>query len=657
MADDPKIAPPDNLTADPSGLVGQRLANFAIEGVLSQGGMAQVYYGLDIMLKRNVAIKVIDTRYRSDPIYAERFLREARSVAAWHHPHIIQIHYADKQDGLYYFVMELVDGYDLGELLQSYTLENKLIPHQDVLRIGWALANALDFAHEKGVIHRDVKPSNVMIAQDGRILLMDFGLALAVDEGSEGDITLVGTARYISPEQAQRSANAVPQSDLYSLGVILYEMLTGSRPFADTNPIALAIQHVQDEPPAPRELNPALSLAVEAALLKTLAKNPAERYRTGQELMTALNDALEIGQPVPGGRVYLPPLPPGVQADRMATSMSRFSATTIAEMLASRSKTGESQPGSRLDGSDGAAILSAADVTPPEEAVADDVAPLSDDTVAPSANEVVAEPTPNAEERMAEPAGAGWPPSWLMGIAGLFLLLLVIGAWGNRAGWLVADAEPEVLSLLVESDPTATVTATATATATMPTPSPTATETAVIIPPTDAATNVATLVATPTTTPSPTPQPTAEPTAEPSPTQPAPISEGHLVRLFYDEYNFYIWNGEASSLNIAPLSFEALTDSGETAGYIFRGRAWADIYPFLEATYCNQLRLVAAPETAVPFVCDNFNAALTLARDDDGLFWLPRAGNVSSFRVYWFGDVVGQCPLITGICELLLPTS
>lgn len=273
-------------------LIGRQLANFQIERTLGRGGMAQVYYGQDIKLQRPVAIKVIDARYRGNPAYAQRFVREAQAIARWRHEHIIQIHYADDQDGLYYFVMEYIDGQDLGQLIAQYGTQNELIPQLEVLRIGRAIASALDYAHQRGVIHRDVKPSNVLIAHDGRVVLADFGLAMDTEQGSMGEV--FGSAHYVAPEQARHSAHAVPPSDLYSLGIILYEMLTGQVPFDDPSSTAVAIQHLTQPPPPPRELNPKLNEATEAVLLKALDKSPGQRYQSGAALMDALDKALSM---------------------------------------------------------------------------------------------------------------------------------------------------------------------------------------------------------------------------------------------------------------------------------------------------------------------------------------------------------------------------
>lgn len=272
-------------------LIGKQLANYRLDQEIGRGGMAVVYAGWDLKLDRPVAIKVINTHYQDAPGYAQRFVQEARAVARWRHENIIHIYYADDQAGLYYFVMEYIEGVDLRHRLIEYAAANHLVPPQEVIRLGRAIASALDFAHSKGVVHRDVKPANVMLGQDGRIVLMDFGLALHVEQGSFGEI--LGSPAYISPEQARSSAQAVPQSDLYSLGVILYEMLCGVLPFDDPSPATLAVQHMTQPVPSPRQRNPNLNELTESVLFRALAKEPAERYPTGKALMDALAAALQ----------------------------------------------------------------------------------------------------------------------------------------------------------------------------------------------------------------------------------------------------------------------------------------------------------------------------------------------------------------------------
>ncbi|RME51721.1 MAG: serine/threonine protein kinase, partial [Caldilineae bacterium] len=275
--------------------IGRQLDNFVIEALIGRGGMATVYRGQDVKLNRPVAVKIFDARFRDNAAYARRFIREAQAVSGWRHENIIQIYYAGEEEGLPYFVMEYIDGEDLGKRMAQHSQAKTLAPHSEVLKIGRSVADALDYAHRHNVIHRDVKPANILISTEGRVVLTDFGLALVTTEGSLGEV--FGTPHYIAPEQARSSADAVPQSDLYSLGVILYHLLTGAVPFDDPSPTAVALQHITQPPPPPREINPDLPPAVETVLLKALSKAPADRYQTGAALMEALEAALQSGAP------------------------------------------------------------------------------------------------------------------------------------------------------------------------------------------------------------------------------------------------------------------------------------------------------------------------------------------------------------------------
>ncbi len=292
-------------------LIGQQISNYRIESLLGQGGMATVYYALDVKLNRHVAVKFIDKRFKNNPVYASRFVNEARMMAKWRHDNIIQIYYADDTQGYSYYAMEYVDGDDLSKVMSLYQEQGGLMPIEDVIRIGKAIASGLDYAHRQGIIHRDIKPSNILVSKDGRVLLGDFGMALDVRDGSMGNI--FGTPHYISPEQARRSADAVPQSDLYSLGVILYEILTGTVPFNDPSPASIALQHISEPPPSPRSVNPELSIEIEKVLLKALEKDPKSRYQTGAKLIAAIEGALK---PENAAKISLPPLPIGVPTVR-----------------------------------------------------------------------------------------------------------------------------------------------------------------------------------------------------------------------------------------------------------------------------------------------------------------------------------------------------
>src|SRR5512133_278260 len=180
--------------------------------------------------------------------------------------------------------------------------------------MGAAVASALDYAYKKGIIHRDIKPSNILLSKDGRVVLSDFGLALDMQEGSSGEA--FGTPHYISPEQARRSTDAVPESDLYSLGVMLYEMLTGVVPFDDASPTNVALQHITQPPPPPRSINPQLSVETENVLLTALSKKPKERYSSGAELINALEKALSSTKASEQRVLPLPPMPAAIVAGK-----------------------------------------------------------------------------------------------------------------------------------------------------------------------------------------------------------------------------------------------------------------------------------------------------------------------------------------------------
>jgi serine/threonine protein kinase len=270
-------------------LVGKQLSNYRIDRVLGHGGMASVYLGWDVNLHRPAAVKVIDDRFQADENSVKRFLREARTMATWNHPNIPQVYNAGEEQGVIFFAMEYIRGQDLAKHLDRLPGPSKVLDRVEVLRVGKAVAEALDYAHGKGIVHRDVKPSNVILAEDGRVVLSDFGIALDLVEGTRGEV--FGTAHYMSPEQARNSARAVPQSDLYSLGVILYEMLTGGPPFEADSLTAVALKHIADPPRPPSWINPRLSPAVDAVLLKALSKTPQERYQSGKALVEALETA------------------------------------------------------------------------------------------------------------------------------------------------------------------------------------------------------------------------------------------------------------------------------------------------------------------------------------------------------------------------------
>ncbi|CAA9548432.1 MAG: tolB protein precursor, periplasmic protein involved in the tonb-independent uptake of group A colicins [uncultured Thermomicrobiales bacterium] len=276
-------------------LDGKTLSRYRIEAQIGRGGMASVYRATDPAFRRTVAIKVLAPHLARDPQFVERFLREAHSSAHLQHPHIIPVYDVGEQDGLAFLVMQYVDGGTLRDRLNGQ--EGKRLPTAEALAILRPVALALDYAHRQGVIHRDIKPNNILLSSQGYPLLADFGIAKVLEAEHLSSITatgmLVGTPEYMSPEQAQ-GMPVDGRSDLYALATVLYEALTGRTPFraegpTDT-PLAILVRHVTTTPPMPRLTNPAISPEVEQALMRGLAKHRDERFATG----VALFDALEL---------------------------------------------------------------------------------------------------------------------------------------------------------------------------------------------------------------------------------------------------------------------------------------------------------------------------------------------------------------------------
>lgn len=278
------------MTPDP--LIGKQLGDYTIVGLLGRGGMSRVYRGFDENLQRYAAVKVISSDFAttSEEEYTRRFQSEARAIAHLRHPNIVGIYQFGRSEGIYYMAQVFLEGKDLRMVLRGYAERGERMPTNEMLRIVEDIAAALDYAHAHGVIHRDVKPSNIMLERHtGRAILMDFGLALSVQEGTTGET--FGSAHYIAPEQAVSSAKAVAQSDLYSLGVVIYEILTGQVPFDDPSAMSVALKHLNEAPPPPSRFVPTIPRAVEEVVLRALDKDPQKRYPSGRALVEALTAA------------------------------------------------------------------------------------------------------------------------------------------------------------------------------------------------------------------------------------------------------------------------------------------------------------------------------------------------------------------------------
>ncbi|MEW5958732.1 MAG: protein kinase, partial [Chloroflexota bacterium] len=476
--------------ADP--LIGMTLGAYKVIEAVGQGGMARIYKGLHTELNRYAAIKVVNWGLQEDPTFTDRFRREARAIASLRHPNIVQIHDFGKYASGYYMAMEFIDGSDLAVQLRQHRAAHTLLPGEQVVRIMTDVAAALDYAHRQGVVHRDVKPSNIMINRQGQAILTDFGLVMLSSQQSQVTLgSTFGTPHYVAPEQAISSAGAVPASDIYSLGVVLYEIVTGQIPFDDDSPLSVALKHVSEHPTAPTIINPDLPRTVEKVVLKAMAKQPLDRFESAGELAATLAAAwsgsmdreAEQRPPAP----VLPPV--GVP------SASEVPKITLPNVAA--------------------------------------IAPL------PAA--VMAGPQP---EKGAVPdrKKSSWPGGWLLALAGVIglmaggVLFLMVDRGSNEpaatatsiSDELAAAFEPPVSAAVTATpSPGATPLVTSTFTAAPPAATPTLTPTATPSPP---ATPTPTLPATATPTQTFTPEPSATPTASPTPLPlPTPTPKGPLT--------------------------------------------------------------------------------------------------------------------------------
>ena len=276
---------------------------YELQRRVGRGGMAEVFLARDRLLDRPVAIKILFPEFATDPSFVARFRREAQSAANLNHPNIVGVYDWGKERGTYYIVMEYVDGRTVSDILRS----DGPIEAKRAAGIAADVAAALGFAHRKGVVHRDVKPGNVLITASGEVKVADFGIARAMTSSSEENLTqtgsVMGTATYFSPEQAQGKP-VDPRSDLYSLGVVLYEMASGKPPFSADSPVAIAYKHVQEPLPPLHEKVPGVPRGYEAVTNKALAKDPDRRYQDAGELRADLLRFRE-GRPVQAGSVAL----------------------------------------------------------------------------------------------------------------------------------------------------------------------------------------------------------------------------------------------------------------------------------------------------------------------------------------------------------------
>ncbi|MGN7357615.1 Stk1 family PASTA domain-containing Ser/Thr kinase [Paenibacillus sp. SAF-054] len=252
------------------------------------GGMALVYKAHDLLLGRNVAVKVLRQQFVHDEEFIRRFRREAQSAASLSHPNVVSIYDVGQEDEVHYIVMEYVEGHNLNEIIK----ERAPLQVDEAVRIASQICDALDHAHQNQIIHRDIKPHNILIGRNGRVKVTDFGIARAVTSTTITQTgSVVGSVHYFSPEHAKGVVTG-EKSDLYSLGIVLYQMLTARLPFLGESPISVALKHLQEEFEEPREVNPLIPQSVENIILKSMRKNPQERYQSAKEMLHDLETCL-----------------------------------------------------------------------------------------------------------------------------------------------------------------------------------------------------------------------------------------------------------------------------------------------------------------------------------------------------------------------------
>jgi serine/threonine-protein kinase len=288
-------------------VVGELIAGrYELEQLVGSGGMSNVFRAHDRLLERTVALKILHEQYTRDDDYVERFRREARAVAQLTHPNIVTVIDRGEQDGRQFIVFEYVDGQNLKDLSAHGPLDAR-----EAIRLALQVARALSFAHHRGLVHRDVKPQNVLLNEDGQAKVTDFGIARSLDvHGVTQTGTVLGTSDYIAPEQA-RGQKVDPKTDIYSLGAVLYELLTGEVPFAGDNFVAVAMRHVQEPAPSVIEHQPDCPLRLDLAVQRAMAKDPADRFASMDEFCAELEACLaELdGRGDEGATMIVPPPP------------------------------------------------------------------------------------------------------------------------------------------------------------------------------------------------------------------------------------------------------------------------------------------------------------------------------------------------------------
>ncbi|NWG16428.1 MAG: protein kinase [Chloroflexi bacterium] len=597
-------------------IIGKKLGNYNIVEMLGRGGMARVYRGYDAKLNRYAAVKVFEAHLipeNEQEEYRKRFENEARAIAKLHHPNIVGVYQFDQLTTTYYMAMAFIEGRDLRHVLRNHAKNNTRMAYTEILQIIRDIGSALDYAHQEGVIHRDVKPSNIMVTSGGKAVLTDFGLALSVPEGTAG--MTFGSAHYIAPEQAVSSAQAVPQSDLYSLGVVLFEMLTNRVPFNDPSAMTVAMKHLTEPPPPPSRFNPNLAPLIDEVVLKVMAKEPERRFLSGAALAKALEIAFSGGNLEMGAEDSRPILPSSwSEPPAGGTSPSRVSVSDL---------------------------LNRSTIRQPAVEPEDDVPTVTDSKAsAPLREEMLRQARAQQRQPVLALAAFGFIALLIIGI----LIGMNLSSTANATATVQAATQTEAaqlaalmtVSAVLSESPTAAPSETASPENT-PTTLPSRTPAPVIV-------SKETSEASPKRTVEVTPENTAEATADSGETP---------IILRYDGDSLYLLNRSGGTVNVSGLTFVQTRADGSRL--TFESRRWeGGSRPTYSLTSgdCFQVFRSDLGQIAKPDECRIRHSweSVTFPR----WFWISSQPD-ATFEVRRGDEVLAVCPIAAGECAFDLP--
>ncbi len=603
-------------------LVGQIFGQYELRDYLGEGGMGAVYRGFQVNLKREVAVKVLSGELAHDSQFIARFNREAQTIAALEHPNIVPIHDFGTQQGVSYVVMRMLDGGTLEDRLEERHQGDGALPSmKETARLLQQIAGALDYAHEAGIIHRDIKPSNIMFDRHGIPFLLDFGIAKLLSETTSLTQTgggSLGTPIYMAPEQ-WLSETITPQTDQYALGVVIYIMVAGQRPFNADTAYGLLHQHLNETPPPVHEVRPGIPPAVSEVIGRALAKKPQDRYPNATAFAEAFAEAIGgINETETNFFTFTLPKRTKVSPVTSAAGLTYvqrkpFHKSPVAWVMLLAVALLAVLIGLMLASGDDEGDDNGEEVQALQQTLTEVAAIAAEDTQA------------------------------------------VVNQTATATLWTQTPTQTETATIT----PSATTTPTSIATQTdAVTETATATNTATTTPtlvPTDEPTDTPqpTNTASPTPEPSDTPVPATDtPTIPPEPTVLYP--DGQRLELIYNEVGFYIRNPGERRVPVGSFVFEVL-NSDDTPANRFEGDVWTQFSTFLFGDWCVRVEIPAAGRPRRPAQCgDAYNASITLTLTDDRIFWIPREDQ-TQFRVLWAGEEIARCDMMAGRCEIFLP--